>query len=435
MTTKLKGNINKAIATIVILILVIAGIFVSYEFFLKDTDEDDAEKEIIEELDDRISPYTNQGLMVEILRIRHRGLLDKMMSFGTSWKDKPSFYYIVNVDDKESNSEGNVGQQGVYTDWDTFGEESVVSFYVKEEQETSSVVISIIEQTTSGLLFKRTNDNEKEKISLIYDYRTGRWDGKDDSFMDSDGYGHYVGETFEVWFNIYQMDYDHDGIPFWTEVNVYGSDPTVDDRELDPDGDGIPSAWEWRWNYDPFVWNDHKNLDPDVDGIQNDEEYQMRKRLADPYQPDMYIEADRMEKKGFLDMEHVFYKESQQMIIERFAQHGINVYIDDGWKGNPVNGGGDMLPFHVYLDDVIGKQMLKFYNHDFPDERKGIFRYLIAGYKYSGFITAVDYNMFDAIHIGSNYKSNIKTRLAFTQRTVRITYAAGVLHSHKELLE
>ena len=47
---------------------------------------------------------------------------------------------------------------------------------------------------------------------MNYDYRTGRWDGKDDSFMDVDGYGHYVGETFEVWFNIYQTDYDHDGV-------------------------------------------------------------------------------------------------------------------------------------------------------------------------------------------------------------------------------
>ena len=39
--------------------------------------------------------------------------------------------------------------------------------------------------------------------------------------------------------------------------------------DLDPDTDGIPSSWEWKWGYDPMVWDDHKNLDPDVDGLEN----------------------------------------------------------------------------------------------------------------------------------------------------------------------
>ena len=48
--------------------------------------------------------------------------------------------------------------------------------------------------------------------------------------MDNDGYGHYLGEFYEVWFNVYQADFDHDGIPYWTEVNVLGTDPTVDEK-------------------------------------------------------------------------------------------------------------------------------------------------------------------------------------------------------------
>jgi hypothetical protein len=419
---------KKIVITIgVALVLLVAGIVVSYEYFLKEEEKKEIKENIIE-VDNQISPYTNQGIIVEILRIRHRGLLDKMLTFGTSWKDSPGFFYIVNVDGKECNCEGNVGTCGVYTDWDTFGEESAVGFHIEEEQETSDVTISIIEQTTSGLLFKKKQNIEQEKIKVKYDFRTGRWRGRDDSFMDSDGYGHYVGETFEVWFNIYQMDYDHDDIPYWTEVNVLGTDPTIDDSELDPDEDGIPTSWEWRWNYDPFVWNDHKNLDPDIDGIQNVEEYQMRKRLADPYQPDMYIETDGMEKKGLIDLQHTFFKESQQMIIERFCQHGINVYIDDGWPDSPVNGGGEILPFHVNLEDVTGKQMLKFYEHNFPDDRKGIFRYLISGYKYSGFLTTCDYNKYDTMQIGNNIKDTFMIRKAFSKRTIRLTYACNVLH-------
>ena len=109
---------------------------------------------------------------------------------------------------------------------------------------------------------------------------------------------------------MYQEDYDHDGIPFWTEVNILGTDPTVDDSVLDPDNDGIPTSWEWKWDYDPWVWNDHNNLDPDLDGIENIEEYQMKKYFSDPYQPDIYIETDGMEKKGTFDLQHIFYEES-----------------------------------------------------------------------------------------------------------------------------
>jgi len=79
----------------------------------------------------------------------------------------------------------------------------------------------------------------------------------------------------------------------------------------------IPTSWEWRWGYDPFTWNDHGNLDPDVDGIENIEEYQMAKWLSDPFQPDIYIETDGMQKKGLIDVKHIFFKEAQQMIIER----------------------------------------------------------------------------------------------------------------------
>lgn len=409
---------------LVVVFLIIAGI--GMYFILP---EEKLEEKKIDEIniDDRISPGTNQGLTVEILRIRHRGLMDKMLELGFSWRNTPSFYWDVKVDNKESSSQGNVGKTGVYQVWDTILWESRHIFYIEEEQDKSSVEISIIQKEKTGIF--KTEDVEKENIKVIFDYRTGRWSG-DDYFRDDDGYGHYLGETFEVWFNMYQSaDLDRDYIPYWVEVNVLGTDPYVDDSKLDPDNDKIPTFWEWRWGYDPFVWNDHENLDPDIDGIENIEEYHMSKYFANPYQPDMYIETDGMEKKGFLDVEHTFHTESQQMIIERFAQHGIWVYIDDGWIGASTygNGGGQKLPFIESIDENTGGQICGFYKHYFSDDRKGIFRYVIIANK-QGWCTPCEGNAYDTILAGNGLEVSLKKRLVFSPRYMRVTVAKGVLH-------
>jgi len=406
-------------------VIIVAIIILSMAYLQLSVKPTEEEQKVI---DDSISPMENQALFVQVLRIRNRGLMDKMLSYGNEWKNTPSFYYVITVDDESGSSKGNVGSTGVYTTWDTMGYESTMTFDVEEEKEYSHVIISIIEIEEGGLLGRSIKEVEKEKISVRYDYRTGRWSG-DDSFRDTDGMRHYMGEEYEIWFNIYQADYDHDGIPYWTEVNILGTNPAIDDSKLDPDNDGIPTDWEWRYGYDPFTYNDHENLDPDIDGIENIEEYKMRKYFANPFQPDIYIETDGMEKRGIMDIPHIFYKESQQMIIERFARHGINVYIDDGWRDNPVNGGGEMLPYQKNLDDVLGKQLLAFYIHNFPDERKGIFRYVVVGAREDGggFITPVIYNNFDAIYVSNNLHS-LFTRLAFTPREIRVMLAKAILH-------
>ena len=73
----------KLIAVITVVIVLIASFVVMFD---KPTEE---KKEEIEELviiDDRISPFLSQGLTVEILRMRNRGLMEKMLTFGSSWK-------------------------------------------------------------------------------------------------------------------------------------------------------------------------------------------------------------------------------------------------------------------------------------------------------------------------------------------------------------
>ena len=72
-----------------------------------------------------------------------------------------------------------------------------------------------------------------------------------------------------MWFSIHQSDFDHDGIPYWTEVNILNTDPERDDSKLDPDEDGLPTSWEWKWGYNHTKYDDHLYLDPDRDGLQN----------------------------------------------------------------------------------------------------------------------------------------------------------------------
>ncbi|MBS3778085.1 MAG: hypothetical protein KGY50_02190, partial [Candidatus Thermoplasmatota archaeon] len=84
----------------------------------------------IEIADDRIAPYENQGVILEVLRIRHRGLLDRLLTQGNDWKKKPEFYFITNMDGMEYVSK-DVEQHGQVTEvlfntWDSMFQENKV---------------------------------------------------------------------------------------------------------------------------------------------------------------------------------------------------------------------------------------------------------------------------------------------------------------------
>ena len=261
MYVKRKQKIMIGVSLLVIAGLLVSGTYVYFEYYMTKKVTPPQQTSIT--IDDRISPLENQGVVLEVLRIRDRDLINKLLKPGKSWENKPTFYFISNMDGLEYISK-DVTQHGrttevMFNTWDTMFEENKIMKDVPEEQETSVITLTIMEQVKSGLLGRKTQNIERDSFTVTYDFRTGRWSGTD-SFKDSDGYGYYLGETFEIWFNIYQIDYDGDFIPYWTEVNVLGTDPTVDDSKLDPDDDGIPTAWEWKWGYDPFTWDDHKTL-------------------------------------------------------------------------------------------------------------------------------------------------------------------------------
>ena len=114
------------------------------------------------------------------------------------------------------------------------------------------------------------------------------------------------------------------------------------------------------------------------------------------------------------------------MLIERFAQHGMNIYIDYGWPDGPINGGGELMEYMKVNDDTVGHHHNKFYQHHFSDDRKGIFRYCTIATN-AGFISPGDFNHYDHIVVDSGTKVLIK-RFGFTEKYRRVLLAKGILH-------
>ncbi len=439
-------------AIIIVAILIIAGVVTVVLLSAESKPVESIEKEI----DDRISPYTNQALFLEIHRIRKKGIIDQMMNPppslidripvrnqrfaiflegikpGKGWDTKPVYNWVVTIDGYTE-----IGK-AVFRNWDTGYINQVVWRDIKDEQAEAVVEIKFQQHiTTQQFLRSSTSKKEVDAFSVTYDFKTGMWRG-DDSFNDTDGYGHYDGVDFEIWFSLTQTSPDDDIIPFWVEVNILGTDPLSDDTNLDPDNDGIPTVWEWKWGYDPHVPDNHTKLDPDLDGLQNTEEYFMENWLANPFHQEIYLEADYMAqtpkkflgRDGYDGWEHTFYKESQQMLMDRYNEHGYTLHVDDGTHGD-MSEGGDILPFgrgnSAYQQErgiVAG-----FYSNNFPDERKGIWRYLVIAYG-GGWCHPQDENhWYDCMCIPDN-RNFFQNQLggALSQRTIRIGQAIQILH-------
>lgn len=429
---KLKRKDYLLLGTIGVVFILLAGVFITIFDGKSKVKNDEIRVEEIT-IDDRINPYIYTGLTVEILRMRNRALMDEILHFGTSWKSCPEYYYIVEVDGEigdasEVEAAGGVTGSGTFNEWDTMLKECRTNFQTEEDQKKSEVRITIMEIQRSGLFGRREEHVEKLKVHLVFDYRTGHWSG-DDFLKDKDGYGHVLDDEYELWFNIYESDYDHDYVPYWMEVNVYDTDPTDNDGYDDPDNDGIPTWWEWKYGYDPLTWDNHNELDPDIDGVENTEEYMLSDFLSDPYFPDVYIEVDFMEKNPnkLFDFEHVIYEESQQMVIEKLAELGMSVYFDDGWPDGPVNGGGEYVEFVETLDEIVGGHMTRWYKHNFADERKGVFRYFQMTYN-AGSITASEFNTYDHILMDNSPRKVLINRIAWTPRLKRVVMGKGTLH-------
>jgi hypothetical protein len=414
-----KKGILIALIIVIVLISSISFIFLKKESISKNKKKDESNK--YEIINDTISPTgVMQAISFDINRIHKKGIEENMKKIGMSWRKKPNYHYVVLLNDKEW-----IGDE--ITEWDTDYVSWIIYDHVKDEQEECNIEMKIIE-TEKRLL--RTINHEKDKFQITYDFKTGRWEG-DDSFNDSDGYGHFNGNNYEIWFDVHQFDRDGDIIPYWWEVNILKTNPEIDDSKLDPDEDGIPTTWEWKWDYDPFVYDNHSEIDPEKDGLSNLEEYFMRKWLADPYHQEIYVEVDFMEKRpGLFGYDHILFKESKYMVIDKFSEHDITLHIDDGWPGGPTNGGGEFLR---YIEDYIqpfGDFGSEFYKYNFPDERKGIFRYMFVAHS-AGWAYGQDYKYWvDTFSIFASKRSFFKFFFppAISARQQRNAMASTFMH-------
>ena len=285
--------------------------------------------------------------------------------------------------------------------------------------------------------------------NLEYSIATGHWRGDDysgdeHSLSDPSGYGRLNGcddnsiyqrdRDCEIWFDIYQNDYDGDGIPYWTEVNVFGTDPEVDNTGEDLDEDGVPIEWEYKWGhqfshwgsddhwfYDPFVWENHTALDPDNDGLNNVEEYLTSQWGSDPFRKDIFIEIDQMEAGPDGEGASLLPDGSKELLMTAFDRYNIVLHLDDGSMG-----GGEMVPFSSLIsrDDLSDYYYQQYFLHgDQNNWRRGVFRYGIvvwdAGYPGYNFRNG-------AFQISKSYVD--KKAIIKVQRMIDVVYASVYMH-------
>jgi len=284
-------------------------------------------------------------------------------------------------------------------------------------------------------------------IELVYSIKTGHWWGDDYTddepvAADRSGYGRLNGcddnsiyqreRDCELWFNIYQTDYDGDSIPYWTETYIYGTDPEVDNTGEDADNDSVPIEWEhhwghyysWWWNqhywyYDPFTPENHSTMDPDLDGLDNVEEYLMWEWGSDPFRKDIFVELDQMEPSPD-GTECILPIGAQELIYTAFHMQNIVLHIDDGSMG-----GGEMIPFDELTpyEEMVDIYLNYFLHGDENNWRRGVFRYGVVVYD----ATYAGYNFITgAYQISSNRVD--KKPIPNTERNRDIAYASVYMH-------
>ena len=242
-------------------------------------------------------------------------------------------------------------------------------------------------------------------VEIMYSIKYGCWWGDDHNENNNDpiktdvsGYGRLNGcddgsiyqheRDCELLFMITQNDLDMDGIPYWSEINILHTDPTVDDRGKDEDQDKIPLEWEYKYglnvwqnrhsgemqhriDYDPFIFDDHLSLDPDNDGLTNYEEYLTSQWGSDPFRKDLFIELDEMQDNP--DGRIIELPDSSKELLRTvYNRRNIVYHLDDGCMG-----GGETIPFDALSSyNELHTMYERYFLHNNQNNwRKGVFHY------------------------------------------------------------
>ncbi len=403
---------------------------------------------------DDLDPLVDLHVTVKIKEIR---ALDKINIIG-----KPDFFVKVFINDHVNKSK--VWHNKKYVD-----EEWSATVDVPDEEENVSIKIQLWDWAPIlNRICDLSKNNEflrsKYDIELLYNLKTGHWTGKSgywnaDDFIypyftwsDYSGYGRVNGcddnsiyqrdRDCLLLFDITQNDYDGDGIPYWTEVNVYDTDPRVNDTGRDDDGDGVPIEWEHKWGnfiwynwsnhnwefymfYDPFKAEDHDHLDPDSDGLNNVEEYLTSQWGSDPYRKDIFVELDQMEAGPNGESASILTEWAKNLLRDAFDRQNIVLHIDDGCMG-----GGEWIPFdnETPRDELVQLYWDYFLHGDENNWRKGVFHYgpVIYDGTYPGFVFDTEDDYQGAFQISSKWVN--KKMFIPIERRRAMAYASVYMH-------
>jgi len=407
-----------AVAIVSMVLLMLGG--VSQVYTARDTQPDKGMSMMgsVEDYD----PLVDLSVTVEITAVRYlEETLSSSFFGGVSGADSThNFYVKVFINDEEYTSNVWPDTNYVYDTW-------TATCDIPDDQAEVSVTIQLWDMQNDTIPCDLSGDPADHDVELTYDVRTGKWTG-DDDIEDASGYGRLCGtddgtiytadNDCELWFDIYQNDYDGDGIPYWMETYEYDTNPQVKD-DGDGDGDGIPVAWEHRWGYDPFAYDEHEQLDPDGDSINNYEEYRTSAWLSDPYRKDVFVELDMMED-GPNGEKVYFPPHAEELLNTAFDRQNVMFHLDYGDMG-----GHELIPFDELstrreLDGVYNDYFL---HGDEDNWRQGVFHYGVITYN----VDSAPGWCFrcDAFQLASLGMEDL-TRYGFLERD--IIYASGYMH-------
>jgi len=320
-------------------------------------------------------PLVNIKVTVEINSIRALEKLDEL--------SEADFYVKITINEEEYTSPTYLNSDYLYNLPWTF------TVDVPDGDLEVDIKIQLWDQDNPTDTLCDISPNQYDNmINIVYNIKTGHWSG-DDSLEDPSGYGRANGcddesyytneqdcELWFKWFNIYQTDYDNDGIPYDIEVNTYNTNPKKDNRGEDTDDDGCPIEWEHKWGYNPKVFDDHNTTDTDLDGLDNIEEYLTSQWDSDPYRKDLFLELDQMED-GPNGEQNTVPDPSKEMLKTGYDYRNIMFHLDDGWMG-----GGELIPFEemVYAPGEQDIYREYFLHNDTDNWRQGVFHYGLMVY-------------------------------------------------------
>lgn len=349
-------------------------------------------------------PLVDIEVTVEIQKIRAFDKVEKQLSVipfialfpPREYVDEdsdPDFYVKVIIEGEEFTS--NTWHETKYI----YSPDFTATLNVPDDQEFVDITIQLWDSNANDNIKRnigtKSEDslcdiggNANQDVNITYSIKTGHWTGED-QINDPSGYGRLNGcddgtiykrdKDCELWFNVYQNDYDGDGVPYWTEVNDYGTDPETDNTGEDSDNDDVPFEWEWKWGYDPLSPESHSYLDPDGDSIDNYEEYLTSQWFSDPFRKDFFIELDQMEE-GPNGETSIFPEVSKELLYTAWDRQNIVYHLDDGkWEGTASN--------WINFDSTTTRQELNnIYNQNFDRYgwRRGVFHYGVLIYHYDG---------------------------------------------------